>query len=381
MGFRGVQETCDIPKIALLNHNQKGAHSMVTNSYTTNNGVFQELLTLLGMTVQSRLIRQIQYLRVENQILRSKLGKVVTTTPTEKRRLIKFGLPLGGSIRDFISIVTYSTFRRWVNSTKSNKNKQAPRKPHPHKTPQEVRELILRLAKENNWGYTRILGELKKLRIVSISRSTVRNILKENGFDPAPKRYEDTWDAFIKRHFQTLWACDFFTKTVWTILGPKTFHALFFINIHTRKVHIAGFTKNPKRDWVIKKARATTFLFDTDKSSKLLIRDGDCKYSNEFDKIFEASNVRVKRIPYKSPNLNPYAEGWVGTIKRECLDHFFVFGENHFKYLVREYVKYYNSVRPHSAMNNMPLNYKPNNKGRIRYTSKLGGIIRHYYRK
>ena len=112
------------------------------------------------------------------------------------------------------------------------------------------------------------------------------------------------------------------------------------------------------------------------------MRDGDTKYPKEFDEIFKEHNVLVKRIPYRSPNLNPYAEGWVGTIKRECLDHFFVFGEGHFRYLVKEYVKYYNTVRPHSAMNNMPLRYKTYKKnGDIKCKSSLGGIIKHYYRE
>ena len=112
------------------------------------------------------------------------------------------------------------------------------------------------------------------------------------------------------------------------------------------------------------------------------MRDGDGKYSKEFDELFKEYNVLVKKIPYKSPNLNPYAEGWVGTIKRECLDQFFIFGKSHFKYLVKEYVKYYNTVRPHSSMNNMPLDYKARNKnGNVRCKSKLGGVIKHYYRE
>ena len=349
-------------------------------TYTRNNWIFQEFLLLLGHMVHSNLVKQIDYLKVENQILRSKLGKRVSLSLSEKQRLIKYGLPLGGSIKRFISVVSYSTFRRWVsNGVYKNKNNRRGRR----RTPQEIRELIVRLAKENNWGYTRILGELKKLRIKSVSRNTVKNILKENGLEPAPKRSKDTWDAFIKRHFKTLWACDFFTKTVWTMLGPKTFHALFFINVHTRKVHIAGITKHPTKEWVNSKTKTISFLFKTgENSEKLLIRDGDSKYSREFDKIIESFGVKVKRIPYKSPNLNPYAEGWVGTIKRECLDYFFVFGEKHFRYLVKEYIKYYNTVRPHSSLNNMPLNYKPKNgNGRIRCDSRLGGIIKHYYRE
>jgi len=352
-----------------------------TTTYTKNNWPFQEFLSLLGRMVHGNLVREIQYLKVENQILRSKLGRCINVTPSEKHRLIKFGLPLNGDIRRFISMVSYSTFRKWVRDKSGKKLKTKAKRGRP-RTHQEIRELVLRLAKENNWGYTRILGELKKLEIKSLSRNTIKNILKENGLDPVPKRSEDTWDDFIKRHFKTLWACDFFTKTVWTMLGPKTFHALFFINVLTRKVHIAGITEHPTREWVNNKAKTISFLFETNKKSKLLIRDGDGKYSKEFDEIINSYSVKVKKIPYKSPNLNPYAEGWVGTIKRECLDYFFVFGERHFRYLVKEYVKYYNTVRPHSSMNNMPLRYRPkNSNGKIKCESRLGGVIKHYYRE
>ncbi len=348
--------------------------------YTIQNGAFQELMMLIGKIVHGRLVREIEYLRVENQILRAKAGKRISLTDSEKRRLIKFALPLGGDIRDIISIVSYSSLRRWIRE-KSGKKIKTSKRGRP-KTAKEIREIVLRLARENNWGYTRILGELKKLEIYSLSRNTIKNILKENGLDPAPKRSEDTWDDFIKRHFKTLWACDFFTKPVWTLLGPKTFHVLFFINVHTRKVHIAGFTNHPTHTWVTSHVKSVSFLFRADDKPKLLIRDGDKKYPKEFDRLLKEYNVCVKKIPYRSPNLNPYAEGWVGTIKRECLDHFFVFGERHFKYLVKEYVKYYNTVRPHSAMDNMPLApYRVRAQGKIKCNSRLGGLLKHYYRE
>ena len=274
------------------------------NTYTINSSLFQEFLYLLGKLVHSNLIKQIEYLKVENQILRSKLGRIVTPTPSEKRGILKYRLPLGSDIRNLISIVNYSTFRRWINYGVGKQPNTITKRGRPKKTPKEVRELVIRLAKENNWGYTRILGELKKLGITSLSRNTIMRILKENGLDPAPKRGEDTWDAFIKRHFKTLWACDFFTKTVWTALGPRTFHALFFINVHTRKVHIAGITKHPTQEWVNKQAKTVSFLFQTkEKSDKLLIRDGDCKYSPGFDNVIAGYGVQVKRIPVSYTHL------------------------------------------------------------------------------
>jgi len=115
-------------------------------------------LFLLGHLMHSNLMRQIDYLRTENQILRSKLGKRVHLSPSEKRKIIKYGLPLNGDIRRFINIVSYSTFRKWVNNGVCyNRKYKTGRK----KTALEIRELVVRLAKENKWGYTRILGEIK----------------------------------------------------------------------------------------------------------------------------------------------------------------------------------------------------------------------------
>ena len=348
-----------------------------TKSYTINGNLFQEFLGLLGKMTHSSLMRQIEFMKVENEILRSKLPKRITTTPAEKRRLIKYGLPLYGQIKSIISIVGYSTFRRWAAEGVSKKQ---PKRGRPRKTQQEIIDLIVRMAKENKlWGYNRILAELRKLDILRISRSYIKTILFQNGIEPVAKRKEDSWDAFIKRHFETLWACDFFTKTVWTALGPKMFHVLFFINIRTRKVHIAGITAKPDKKWVVNTTQSLSFLFK-DRTKKLLIRDGDAKFPKEFDELFKPHNAEVKRIPYRSPNLNPYAEGFLGTIKRECLNHFFVFGEEHLKHLIREYVGHYNTKRPHSRLNNEPLEYRPRKTtGKLKCQSRLGGMIKHYY--
>lgn len=350
---------------------------------TPQNKVFQYFLTVLGQMVHSNLVRQIEFLKAENGILRSKINtQVIRMTYQEKIRLIKFGLPLGGSIKRIISIVNYSTFRRWVNDFDDGKLKKNVKFGRPRRTAQDVIDLIIRMAKENlSWGYGRIMGELKKLDI-NKGRTTIKRIMIANGLDPTPKRYEDSWDAYIKRTFETLWACDFFGKTVWTPLGLKTMFVLFFINIRTREVYnIAGISDKPTPEWVIKQSKEICKLFENDESKKLLIRDGDGKYTPEFDELFSQYNTLVKKIPYKSPNLNPYAEGFVGTIKRECLNKFFIFGKHHFEYLIREFLDYYNSGRPHSGLSNNTIGYVGKIDGEVKCESRLGGVVRHYYRE
>ena len=346
---------------------------------TPQNKVFQCFLTMLGQMVHTPLVQQIEFMKVENDILRSRIdSNVIRTTYQEKLRLIKYGLPLGGSIKKIISIVNYSTFRRWVNDFEDGNLNKHVKLGRPKKTNQDIINLIIRMAKENlDWGYGRIMGELKKLGIKR-SRNTVKRVMIDNSLDPAPKRYEDSWDAYIKRTFKTLWACDFFSKTIWTPLGLKSIFVLFFINIRTREVHIAGSSFKPSPEWVVEVSKEIAELFKNDDSKKLLIRDSDGKYTQEFNDLFKQYNFKVKTIPYKSPNLNPYAEGFVGTIKRECLDKFFIFGKDHFDYLIKEYINYYNTDRPHSGLDNETISSVSSD---VKCQARLGGLIKHYYRE
>ena len=345
--------------------------------------IFSELISLLGRMTQENLNRQIEYLKVENEILRKRVGACIRPTPIERRKLLRFGIPLGKEIKSIITIVRYETFLMWVRGYKRKQKTEGINKRGRPKTDTEIQELIIRMTNENSWGYTRILGELKKLGIRSLSRNTVKNVLKEHDIDPLGKRGGDTWDNFLNRHFQTLWACDFFTKTVITLLGPKVFFVLFFINIKTRKVHIAGLTPYPNQEWVNEQTQLLLpSLNDGKKAKKILIRDRDTKYSRKFDEAFEKEGFIVQKTPFMSPNMNAHAESWVGTVKRECLNRFVVFGERHLRYLISEYVQYYNSTRPHSSVGNQPLGYTPEkNTGKVRCQTTLGGTIKHYYRR
>jgi len=314
--------------------------------------------------------------------LRKRIGKCIRPTAIEKRKLLKFGAPLGKDIRNIISIVTYETFLLWVRRYKRKKDSEKTKKRGRPRTPVEIRLLVVKMAKENTWGYVRILGELKKLNINRLSKSGVKNILKKDNLDPAPQRSKDTWDSFIKRHVQTLWTCDFFTKQVLTMAGPRMLFVLFFINVRTRKVYVAGATRYPNQEWVNKHTQnILPLLGDNRSGKKLLIRDRDKKFSGEFDELFKSNGFTVQKTPFMSPNMNAYAESWIGTIKKECLNHFVVFGERHLRYLIGEYVAHYNTTRPHSSMGNRPLESRLNkDNGEIKCQSKLGGIIKNYYR-
>lgn len=318
------------------------------------NRFISPLLFLIASATQDQLAKQIQYLKAENEVLRARLPRHIRTTPTERVKLLKFGKPLGASIKDVISIVTPRTFARWVAA---ESGRPRIRSFHPRRTPEQIRALVVRIARDTGWGYTRILGELRKLRIFSISHSTIKNILIEHGIEPAPTRAAMTWDLFLKRHADTFWACDFFTKSVWTPFGLRKYWVLMFIHIGSRQVHIAGITDSPNRDWMAQRAHELAKFFrDQPALPRMVLRDRDPRFTPEFDAILARAGVPMLKLTPGSPNLNAYAERWIQSIKHECLNHFIVFGQRHLRYLIDEYVDYYHTHRPHQGIGNKTIN-------------------------
>ena len=247
------------------------------------------------------------------------------------------------------------------------------------------------MAKGCGWGYHRILGELKKLRIRCISRATVCRILRDNGFDPAPKRGYGSWHAFLQRHIKTVWAADFFTKTVWTLRGPVTFYVLFFINLHTRRVHVAGMVPNPDGVWMAQQARNLSLYFSEqgEYSPTHIVRDRDTKFTQQLCAILESDGIPFRPIPPRSPNMNPYTEHWIQSIKRECPDHFIVLGVAHLRYLVQSYLDYHHRFRPHHELGNVPIltDLPPPEPletfqlSQVRRRERLGGALTYYERR
>ena len=178
----------------------------------------------------------VEYLKTENRILRKKLPKRIEVTPAERAKLLKLGVQLGSKIKEVISIVHPRTFARWLSESALGIKRRKRGRP---RTPEQICQLVIEMAKNTGWGYGRIIGELKKLRI-RVSQATVSRILQENGFDPGPKRGRGTWHEFIQRHMKTVWATDFFTKTVWTRRGPFTYYVLFFVRLMYPAVNRTG---------------------------------------------------------------------------------------------------------------------------------------------
>jgi len=245
-----------------------------------------------------------------------------------------------------------------------------------------IEALILRLARENpRWGHRRVQGELGKLGH-AISASAVRAALRRHRVPPAPQRRRaTTWRAFLQQHKDQLLACDFFTvETLWL----KTLHILFFIEVGTRRVHLAGCTAHPTAAWVTQQARQFAWtLQEAGTSPRFLIHDRDAKFPPSFDTVFVAEGIAIVRTPYRAPTANAYAERWVRSVREECLDHLLIAGEGHLRQVLADYVAHYNRARPHRALGQQtPIPYAQRDlRGPVRRREVLGGLIHEYDRE
>ena len=174
-------------------------------------------------------------------------------------------------------------------------------------------------------------------------------------------------------------ACDFFCAET---VRLKTLYVLFFIELSTRRVHLAGVTAHPCSAWVTQQARNLAIEGRLDKA-RFLIRDRDAKYSGPFDEVFRSEGVRVIRTPIRSPRANAFAERFVRTARRECLDYVLVLGERHLGRILREYVKHYNEERPHRGLSLQTPEPRPTlNRadGEVVRVVRLSGSINEYHR-
>jgi putative transposase len=257
------------------------------------------------------------------------------------------------------------------------------RRPGRPKVSREVRELVLRLARENPaWGYQRIAGELHGLG-VQLSTATVRRILAVAGLGPAGTRNGPSWRQFMRSQAQGMIACDYFTVDT---ISLRRIYVLFFIELSTRRVHLAGLTEHPDGPWTAQQARNLVFsLSERARPLEFLVRDNDGKFTRAFDTVFNTEGIRVIHTPVRAPKANAVAERFVGTVRRERLDWLLIADHRHLQHVLREFVDHYNRHRPHRALDLAPP--EPDQPTRplatprataIRRHDRLGGLIHEY---
>jgi hypothetical protein len=257
---------------------------------------------------------------------------------------------------------------------------------------QELENLILRLARENpRWGYGKIHGELIKLGFQTCE-TTVSNVLDRHGIQPAPVRHGSIgWRHLMNHYKKQLLACDLFTVET---IRLQTIYVLFFIEIGTRQVHLAGVTTQPNELWVTQHARQMIWeLDDCDRPPRFLIRDNDRKFTNAFDTVFKSAGMQVIPTPFRAPNANSFAERWIRSCRAECLDHILILNETHLRNVLKEFINdYYNTARSHQGIDQcIPCHAagktsafphgKPSHTGSIQRRQVLGGMINDYYRE
>jgi transposase InsO family protein len=329
----------------------------------------------------------IEYLREENRVLKQQLGRRrLRLTDDQRRRLAVRGKAIGRrALAEVASLVTADTILRWHRQLIAEKWTHKRRSPGRPRIMEVIAELTVRMARENpRWGYTRIQGALYNVGH-RVGRTTVADILKRNGIDPAPERGKrTTWSQFLKAHWSVLAAADFFTVEVWGPRGLVTFYVFFVIELATRRIEIAGITPSPHEAWMMQIGRNLTDPIDGFLAEKeFLILDRDTKFSSAFRGLLRDADIDVVRLPPRSPNLNAYAERFVRSIKDECMSRMIFFGERSLRKVTREYAAHYHMERNHQGLDNQliePDDRLNRTSGAVDCLQRLGGMLRFYHR-
>jgi transposase InsO family protein len=209
--------------------------------------------------------------------------------------------------------------------------------------------------------------------------------LRRHGLDPAPRPSTTSWRAFLRQQAAGIVACDFFTiDTIWL----RRLYVLFFIELDTRRVHVAGVTANPDGGWVAQQARNLLLVLgEQGRQLHFVLRDHDAKFSRTFDDVFCSEGAQILLTPVQAPNANAYAERWIRTVRAECLDWLLIVGRGHLEQILRVYVEHYNAHRPHRALEldppdptASPTLLNDNHRTQVQRRDLLGGLLHEYRR-
>ena len=350
--------------------------------------IVSRAVSLLGLSRREAWWKDAEILMLRHQLAvagRERPGARARLTWPDRALLALLAgtLPIG-HLAAMRLIVTPGTILRWhrdiVRRRWSRRSRQG-RSGRPA-THRKVRSVVLRLARENeSWGYRRIHGELAGLG-VTVAPSTVWQILKTAGIDPAPRREGPGWAEFLRSQAQGILALDFFTVD---LLNGTKVYVLAVIEHGARRIRVLGATEHPAQAWVVQQARNLLMdLEDAGTRVKFVLHDRDASLTAAFDEVFRAGGARVIRAAVQAPRMNSIMERWVGSCRRELLDRTLVWNQRHLMIVLREYEDFYNTHRPHRALNQAaPLRPLPDgvtdlDHFRVRRRDRAGGVIHEY---
>ncbi len=344
---------------------------------------FVRILQLLRLLrrAEDELAIEVVMLRHEVAVLRHRVARPALRPPD--RALLAGLSQLLGRGRWGKIFVQAETLLRW------HRDLVRRRWTYPHRSgrpsvPVGTVALVLRLARENStWGFRRIHGELARMGI-GLAPSSVWAILRRHGIEPPAQRTGPSWTELLQSQASSMLVCDFFT--VDSVL-LRRLYVLFFLELDSRRVNVAGITASPPGTWAVQQARNLTMaLSGRVRPVRFLVRDRDAKFTTASTRSSDLSRSGVIRTPVHSPRANAFAERFVGTVRRKCLDRMLILHRRQLEVVLTEYVDHYHRHRPHGSLDQAsPLSVgcpqqplSAPDATQLRRSDRLGGLIHEY---
>jgi putative transposase len=303
----------------------------------------RRLLSLIRILFATRaaLLAENLFLRKQLALFRERKARRRRVTTITRAWLV--ALARFFAWRDALIVVKPETFVKWHRSAFRIFWRWKSRRRGRPKLPANIRDLIREMARDNpSWGEERITDELKLKLGIEVSPRTVRKYMTSNGPDGTSR--DQRWATFVRNHASAIVACDFFVTVTATF---RVLYVFVAMEIGSRRIVHCGVTEHPTSEWTTQQFRE---ILADPHPFRFVVHDRDAIFSSEVDLALKDFGVRVVKTPVRAPKANAFCERLVGTIRRECLDYLIPLNECHLRSILREFVRYYNRGRPHSAL-------------------------------